>query len=164
MRYRLTIWNEEKIPEQDEPVRSVWEIVESDSIEKITFIAKSGKESGFKISIDDLFTPTASERYQQISRSYWPNPRKNESADRELGNWVVDSMTLGELVNFFGIADAGPTYCLVKERVLESLEKLPPKLQVKTLEEEAKSAFVKLQTKLRTLEIWMDAEIEFRKK
>lgn len=66
--------------------------------------------------------PQALER--RISLAYWPRPVMNESADREAGNSYVDTLSLGELREFFERVNCGPTYCLVKDHVQETLETL----------------------------------------
>lgn len=90
--------------------------------------------------------------YQEISRAYWPNPALNESAIRADGNAVVDSMTLSELVEFFKEHEAGPTYCLVKERMLELLDLLPPRLHIIAAKQRAQTALETLRQSLGRLE------------
>lgn len=68
---------------------------------------------------------------KKLSLAYWPDPAANESANRELGNAVVDACTIGQLTQFYKECDSGPTYCVVTERVQELLKKFPPRIEEK---------------------------------
>ena len=92
--------------------------------------------------------------YKEITEAYWaPERGVNPSADIPAGNKIVDHMTLNELTGFFAEYTCGPTYCLVKQRVLENLEKLPPTLGIKSAETQAFASLVKLQIALQQLQI-----------
>jgi len=89
---------------------------------------------------------------EQITRAYWaPERGPNPPADREAGDKLVDQMTLGELVHFFETHNAGPTYVLVKERVLTQLEKLPPRLGISQARQKALNALEVLRNSISRL-------------
>lgn len=56
---------------------------------------------------------------RKLSAAYWPNPELNESARREDGDKVVDSLTISELSEFYKEVQTGPTYCMVTRRLAE---------------------------------------------
>lgn len=64
---------------------------------------------------------------RQCSQAYWPRPG-NHSADRAAGDAFVDSLTIGQLAEFFSTCTTGPTFCMVRRRVTQLLEKLPPNI------------------------------------
>lgn len=91
------------------------------------------------------------EMARRMGRAFWPNEGANESADRERGNAEVDKLTIGELAQFYGECQAGPTYCVVTDRVQELLKKFPPHIEdkrarVEAAFEAAKSALLALNT------------------
>lgn len=89
---------------------------------------------------------------KDITRAYWPLEHgANASADREAGDKLVDTMTLNELVEFFTDYTAGPTYCLVKDRTMDLLAKLPPRLNIKAARTEATAALEILRRALHRL-------------
>ena len=64
---------------------------------------------------------------RRLTEAYWPLPdNPGQSADRASGDKVVDSLTLGELAQFYAECTCGPTYCLVTERVETLLKQFPP--------------------------------------
>lgn len=56
--------------------------------------------------------------HKRLSLAYWPKPELNESANRVKGDAAVDRLSIEQLALFFRYIDAGPTYCMVKQRVL----------------------------------------------
>jgi len=56
---------------------------------------------------------------KRLSQAYWPNPEKNESARRAAGDAEVGKLSMEELRVFFKYVDCGPTYCMVKEYLVQ---------------------------------------------
>lgn len=86
-------------------------------------------------------------KFKHITDAYWqPERGSNPPADINSGNLVVDKMSIGDLVEFFSVYKCGPTYCLVKERVVANLDKLPPRLNIVSAKEQVQSALAQLAT------------------
>ena len=97
------------------------------------------------------------DRQKEITQAYWSpervadDPEHNPSADRVSGDAFVDTLTIGELVEFFDAHESGPTYCMVKQRLEEMLDKLPPRLNILKAKDRATRALETLRGSLNRL-------------